>query len=50
MSYDMTDESSDVTDYDDANYVPDSSGNSSDTSSNSRDLNIIDNHLPHKVF
>uniref|UniRef100_A0A9J8A5I7 SET domain-containing protein n=1 Tax=Cyprinus carpio carpio TaxID=630221 RepID=A0A9J8A5I7_CYPCA len=50
ISNDMTDESSDATDYDDANYVPDSSGNSSDTSSNSRDLKIIDNHLPHKVF
>ncbi|CAM4615510.1 unnamed protein product [Leuciscus chuanchicus] len=50
ISNDMTDESSDVTDYDDANYVPDSSGNSSDTSSNSRDLKIIDNHLPHKVL
>ncbi|XP_051734581.1 uncharacterized protein LOC127504143 isoform X42 [Ctenopharyngodon idella] len=50
ISNDMTDESSDATDYDDANYVPDSSGNSSDTSYSSRDLKIIDNHLPHRVL
>ncbi|XP_067285389.1 uncharacterized protein [Pseudorasbora parva] len=50
ISNDMTDESSDDTDYDYASYVPDSSGNSSDTSYSSRDLKIIDNPLPHRVL
>lgn len=50
ISNDMIDESSDATDYDDANYVPDSSGDSSDTSTCSRELKITENHLPHKVL
>ncbi|XP_067299454.1 uncharacterized protein [Pseudorasbora parva] len=39
-----------MTDYDEAIYVTDSSGNSSDTSCSSRDLKIIDYHLPHRVL
>ncbi len=45
----MIDESSDATDYDDADCAPDSSGNSLDTSTFIEELKIIENHLPHKV-
>lgn len=47
-SDDMTDESSDATDYDDDDFIPDTSDNSSDISTCSRELKITENHLPFK--
>ena len=45
----LMDESSDATDYDDADFVPESSRNSSDSSSSIKGLKIKENHLTHKV-
>ncbi|XP_034058156.1 putative transporter SVOPL isoform X3 [Gymnodraco acuticeps] len=45
----LMDESSDATDYDDADFVPESSWNSSDSSSSIKGLKIKENHLTHKV-
>ena len=48
-STDILEESSHATDYDDADYVPEAYGNSSDTSSCSKELKTTENNLHHKL-